>query len=314
LKGGPGTGKSYLMNRLADEARARGYTVTYFHCSSDPDSLDGVIVQELGIGMMDGTSPHTRDPKYPGVKEEIINLGDFWRKGILQDNKNSIKKLSDEKSACYSQAISMLGIYDKAALECEKIIKNHYDHDKAYKMFLRLFKNAKSDHKPHTAPFIYESPGMRGLYKTSFSKTTRIYKIPSYYSLEYLLTDTAIEVLSRLGVSYEYSFSPFRSGRFNGIYLPSNDVALVTDKDTICKDEVKLINPKRFVNAHTLSIYKKDLRKLNAHAEQFICYALENFGKMRNIHFGIEDIYLSSMDLEAKEKFSTKLIKEILKQ
>lgn len=314
LKGGPGTGKSYLMNRLADEARHMGYSITYFHCSSDPDSLDGIIVNELKVGMMDGTAPHTRDPKYPGVKEEIINLGDFWRRETLLENKNSVKKLSDEKSICYSRAISMLNIYDKASSECEKTVGRFFDREKAYNMFLRLFKNARSDHKPRATPFVYESPGMKGIYTVTFPKGTSICKIPEYYGLEYLLTDTAVDALSRLGITHEYSYSPFRSGRINALYIPSLPLAIIADKDESYSDDMKIINPKRFINTSLITAYKKDLRELSKSSSYFIGSALDFFEKMKKIHFGIEDIYLSSMDLYAKEKYSDNLIKAILKK
>ena len=49
LKGGPGTGKSHLMKRVAANFLDKGYSVEYHHCSSDSNSLDGVVVPELKI-------------------------------------------------------------------------------------------------------------------------------------------------------------------------------------------------------------------------------------------------------------------------
>ena len=311
LKGGPGTGKSYLMNQLANAARQKGYTISYFHCSSDPNSLDGVIINELNVGMMDGTAPHTRDPHYPGVKEQIVNLGDFWKCEKLLENKNSIKLLSDEKSVCYQRAISLLSIYDKSNLECEKIISRHFDREKAEGCFLRIFKNAKSDHKPHCSHFVFESVGMFGIYSAPFPADTVTYLIPSYFSSEHLITDAALDVLSRLGVSYEYSYSPFRSGRINAIYVPSLCSAIIAgDVDGY---EGKVINPKRFIDQGALSEQKQALRRLSRGSLPFLEDALECFKKMRSIHFHLEDIYLSSMDLGAKERFSVELIRSILK-
>ena len=313
LKGGPGTGKSYLMNRLADAARQKGYTVTYFHCSSDPESLDGIIINELNVGMMDGTAPHTRDPKYPGVREEIINLGQFWKAETLLQNKNSVKKLTDEKSLYYKRAVSMLSLYDKSQLECEKLISRFFDKDKAYSYFLRVFKNARSDHKPRSTPFVYESPGMLGIYTTPIPKNTLIYKIPSYYASEFLITDCALDALYRLGISHEYSYSPFREGRINAIYVPTVGIGICVDCESDSTESMKIINPKRFIDSSALSSFKKELRALSKASEPFIEKSLYCFDTMRSIHFGLEDIYLSAMDLGAKEKFTDKLIKNILK-
>ena len=81
IKGGPGTGKSHFMKVVARRARARGYRITEYACSSDPASLDGIILEREGsptLGFLDGTAPHTREPTLPGVKEELLNLGAFW--------------------------------------------------------------------------------------------------------------------------------------------------------------------------------------------------------------------------------------------
>ena len=77
IKGGPGVGKSSLMRRVGEEAEKQGLKVCYFHCSSDPDSLDGVCLPERGIGLMDGTAPHVYDPSVPGARDVLLSLGDY---------------------------------------------------------------------------------------------------------------------------------------------------------------------------------------------------------------------------------------------
>ena len=62
LKGSPGSGKSTVMKRIAARAEAEGHPLTVIRCSSDPDSLDGVMLTDLGVAVADGTSPHSLDP------------------------------------------------------------------------------------------------------------------------------------------------------------------------------------------------------------------------------------------------------------
>lgn len=57
IKGGPGTGKSTLMKRFAAYAEEWGHTVERYFCSSDSDSLDGVVLRDAGTGIIDGTAP-----------------------------------------------------------------------------------------------------------------------------------------------------------------------------------------------------------------------------------------------------------------
>lgn len=58
IKGGPGTGKSTLMHKVAEEFKSAESRMELIHCSSDAASLDGVILHDLKIAIADGTSPH----------------------------------------------------------------------------------------------------------------------------------------------------------------------------------------------------------------------------------------------------------------
>ena len=58
IKGGPGTGKSSLMKKVAEYLTQQDYPVELIHCSSDVNSLDGVIAKDIKTSIADGTSPH----------------------------------------------------------------------------------------------------------------------------------------------------------------------------------------------------------------------------------------------------------------
>ena len=114
VKGGPGTGKSSFMKYVAIKAADMGYDIELCPCSSDPDSLDGVIIKELKTVLLDGTSPHVVEPQYAGVCEEIINLGEFWNTEKLRKKSSEIinvtlgnKKLHKTASAYISAAGEM---------------------------------------------------------------------------------------------------------------------------------------------------------------------------------------------------------------
>lgn len=58
IKGGPGVGKSSMMKKVAKELLEKGYDVEYHHCSSDNNSIDGIVIPKLKVAMIDGTAPH----------------------------------------------------------------------------------------------------------------------------------------------------------------------------------------------------------------------------------------------------------------
>ena len=105
IKGGPGVGKSTLMKRVVEAAQEEGKKVICFHCSSDPDSLDGVALPEVGMGLMDGTAPHSYDPVIPGARDVLISLGDHLDEKALAPHAGEINAIQREISArfrrCY---------------------------------------------------------------------------------------------------------------------------------------------------------------------------------------------------------------------
>lgn len=52
LKGGPGTGKSSILKKIAAEAKNKGMDRELWYCSGDPDSLDGVYIKQLDAAIV----------------------------------------------------------------------------------------------------------------------------------------------------------------------------------------------------------------------------------------------------------------------
>lgn len=105
IKGGPGVGKSSLMKKIGAAAGDAGWKVEYFHCSSDPDSLDGVAFPEKGIAFMDGTAPHVYDPVLPGARDTLVSLGDYLDTEKLRPEAKELaalqKEISEKFARCY---------------------------------------------------------------------------------------------------------------------------------------------------------------------------------------------------------------------
>lgn len=72
LKGRAGTGKSTLLKKVVAEAEKHGYDLEIYQCGFDPESLDMVLIRELGWAVFDSTSPHEYFPDRPG--DSIIDM------------------------------------------------------------------------------------------------------------------------------------------------------------------------------------------------------------------------------------------------
>jgi hypothetical protein len=138
LKGGPGIGKSTLMKEIGDYWFKKGKTIEYIHCSFDPDSIDGLIIPQLKIGIVDGTAPHVIEPKIPGAVEEYINLGEAWDTRILTQRKNDISELSEKISIGFQNAYDTFAEALRVHDDWEKIYIESMDFEKAERLINRL--------------------------------------------------------------------------------------------------------------------------------------------------------------------------------
>lgn len=109
LKGGPGCGKSTLMRRVGRRMEEDGLETEYILCSGDPDSLDALLLPQLGAAIVDGTAPHVVEPKYPGVVERYVNMGDCYDKQALSGLRQEIVGCMAGYQGCYQRAYRCLG-------------------------------------------------------------------------------------------------------------------------------------------------------------------------------------------------------------
>ncbi len=176
LKGGPGTGKSTFMKRIAKHLETSGYETELLHCSSDPNSLDGVCAREIGFLILDGTSPHVVDPKCPGAVDEIINLGDFWdRKGILK-HKEEIIKTNEKISSLFQTAY----MYLKSAKCLEKEIDSgemQYELDKLKKELSIVENSLKKGFERKSFLSAITPVGRVNYSDTFINKADMVYKV-----------------------------------------------------------------------------------------------------------------------------------------
>lgn len=127
LKTGPGCGKSTLMRRLAGQAHE---PLQYIHCSSDPNSLDGVIFCHQQAAILDATPPHALEPQAPGVAETVISLYDTLnpdpllpQRAVIQENIVQSKRLRQQAARYVASASSILLYNRRIAAGCTDFAK-----------------------------------------------------------------------------------------------------------------------------------------------------------------------------------------------
>lgn len=104
IKGGPGCGKSSMMKRIGEKLEAEGNDIEYIHCSSDPQSLDGVICERLGFALADGTSPHVLEPALPAARQSVLSLYDCIDEAALTEVRAALTELTAKNKRCFERA------------------------------------------------------------------------------------------------------------------------------------------------------------------------------------------------------------------
>ena len=87
LKGGPGCGKSTFMKKLRATAAELGADTECYPCSSDPASLDGILIPAAGLAIVDGTAPHavaTKRSRHGVPAADLIQFSSALRRRLLR--------------------------------------------------------------------------------------------------------------------------------------------------------------------------------------------------------------------------------------
>lgn len=325
IKGGPGTGKSRFMREVGESAAALGKTVEYYYCSSDQSSLDGVIIysddvsERSAIAIIDGTAPHSYDTVCPGAKEEIINLGQFWKSDILCGYGEEITKLGEKKSHHYTNAYSYLSASHSIKTLIDKHVLQYCDTEKMNEFVEDSLKDIEfSKGCGRVLPSLIDSIGTLGEVRyDSFSPNAEhVLCITDFCDSSALIFGRFFEKLHNLGIDLRVSYDPIEPDTINGIITEDGRFAVIKcDIDGDIEKEASVLKTyscRKFSNFPSDKKEKSLVRHLIEMRNSLITLALSELGEAGRAHFDIESIYISAMDFDAKEKFSKKFRDELL--
>ncbi len=307
IKGGPGTGKSTFMKRFAESAEEIGYEVEYYYCSSDPSSLDGIVIPKLQLGITDGTSPHTFEARYPGAKEEYLNLGEFWNADFLALCRDQIEALSKQKARLFSSTYKYLSVAESVRAERERVLLSCYNDEKAEKAICRLMKTigAGKGHELVTRQISAFSMAGEVVFDTFEKEAKRVIYIKDKRGISTFLFNEIVKKAEAQSLVTYVSYDPLC--RINAVMFPEKGVAiLLGEGDTV-------INAERFIIQACLRDVRKKLRFLNSLENELKDSALNDLRLARGYHFSLEDIYKEAMDFVSLEKMEKAFISKALK-
>ena len=319
LKGGPGTGKSTIMRKFADEALRLNYDLEYHHCASDPSSIDVVVVPKLKVAILDGTSPHAVDPKVPGAIDEIINLGEFWNQSEIIKNRDEIRDLLEINSKYYIRTYKYLKaartIHEDIVWKNKECIKLGQRNMAIARFAKEIFKNTTYSEnlglKRHLFGSMYTPDGWVEYTDTLLKDIDRVYNVVGDIGTgkSSALSKIASEGTNR-GFDVEIFHSPLIPTEIETVVIKDLKVA-VTLSEKRKLNSVKTLNLNDYLNEEKLKIHTEDISEDKVIREKLIDIAIKNLLKTKDNHDELESFYSPNMDFKKLEDVSKRIIDEI---
>ena len=318
IKGGPGTGKSRFLGDVANAAVARGWQAEYYHCSSDPGSLDGVILSHPDhgrIALADSTPPHVLEPTLPGVRDIMVNLGDFWCRETLAKHAREIRTLTEYKQKGFARAYEYL--HTAGTLTCirDGLIEPCMDKARLERTAAKLSRLFVRGQTYRERIGLCDSIGMKGrVHLDTYEKNAqRLLVLTPFYGVELVMMQLLCDKARQMGCCVHRAPHVLDPERTSVLYFPENHLCVTTKnpEDTAGVD-VYRIDLRRFCDANALRGVRGQARLAQKMADSALDAACECFARAGEYHFELESLYTSAMDFDAKERFTATFCEAIL--
>ncbi|WP_026486630.1 PRK06851 family protein [Caldanaerobius polysaccharolyticus] len=320
LKGGPGTGKSSFMKKIAYVMVDKGFDVEFHRCSSDNNSLDGVVIPQKGIALIDGTAPHVVDPVYPGSLEVIINLGQFLNEQEMQKHREAIVALSEEIKRLFSRAYKYLsaakGLKDDAVSVMERCVDWARVNKVAYGLINSMFAGMSISDRLGKERHLFASAitpgGVKDYVETIVRPYSKRYVIKGRDGTGgTLILKTLLEQARIRGCDVEAYHCALDPEVIEHLLIPGLDVAITTWEKF--EDSGLVVDLGGCVDEQKLRHYKEELEADLEYAGIMVQEAVKCINKAKKAHDELEKYYVSCMDFHAVDQLREDVLKKILR-
>lgn len=322
LKGGPGTGKSTLMKKVAEKLENNGYYIERGYCSADPNSLDIVLAPELNFSIIDGTSPHTFDPTLPGVSEHIIDLGTSWDRKYLSEHINEIGELTKANKDQHKKVADFMKVASQLETQSVLTCNNFTDEEKVERYAKRLAnrliptKKGTETGKIHKRFLSAVSPdGIVVQYDSVVALAENIVTIEDEYGA---VSPYIAEYLCKYAVENGYDvyacYCPlFPRFKIEHIIIPELKVALFTENSYHYSiDETSTrVHVSRFYDKTAFAKNKEKLTFYKKAKKELIDEAVRKLSIAKDIHDRLEEYYIKATDFNVINDVGEKILKSI---
>ena len=333
IKGGPGVGKSTFMNTISREMVDRGYDVEHHHCSTDPSSLDGLVIPQLGVALLDGTAPHIYDPSYPGVLDEIINLGEFWDDAVLIPHRNEVQEINKRGNMQFKTAFHILKQSKMAYDQSKWYVEESIDQSKYNRIQRFLVESVLEDMVPNyqtasEARHLFASAltpkGILDFKDTLISKDMKVYSIkgqPGTGVKE--MIERVAKAVEEMGLYTEQYHCPFEPDKLDMLIIPAAQKVVMNSMQPDHSDpkdiegisyigQVEEIDLGICIKLDVLAKYEEDRADAEKRSRDLLEKGISHIAKAKAAHGEKEKFYFQAMNYDKVNQKRNQVLEHIL--
>lgn len=304
LKGGPGCGKATLIRRVVERVEADA--VELIHCPADPASLDGAILSrgDRRVVIFDGTPPHALEPRYPGVVETLLDLGEGLDERVLAGEAGAILALADRERELTGRIHRFLAAAGALLGDTAQLALRAVDAGKLERFAERLCRRelatgaGAAERVRFLTALTAEGVVLAG--DTPGRLCERIYPIDDPYGA---VSRLLLEGIRQRALARDYAviscfcpMAPFAG--LEHLFIPEAGVGFVTRRrmHPDLPSELRPINGRRFLDMETLGLRRQRVGFNRRAVQELLGEASRLFGEMATAHAALEARYRRAMD------------------
>ena len=310
IKSGPGCGKSTMMKQLAQLSSG---PVQRIHCSSDPDSLDGVVFCDKKAAILDATAPHTMEPLAPGADEVVVSLYHTMSVEDLHPHREEIRALFARNASLRSRAARYIASAGSLLLDSRRAEACSTDFEKARRYVKRLCARLlPRQNGPGTEQIRLLSAitpqGPIFYFDTIRALSDRAVVFRDEYGAasRFLMEQIHDEALAR---GYEIITCPCAlhpEEKIDHILIPSLRLAFLTDNSwhPVALPGQQSVRCTRFLDRSNLSGFRARLRFNSRAAQELIQQSTALMASAKSCHDELESYYRAAVNFETVEQIT----------
>jgi hypothetical protein len=288
--------------------------VERYRCSSDPTSLDGVIINAK-VAIIDSTAPHTVEAELAGARDILVDLGRFWNEDGLCSECERIKTFIGKKKYAYSLAYRFLSSAMQSDIASRELMMPYVNKNHLVRIVKRLTRSISSDGSYECKIGLSRAIGMNGrcMLDTYLSLANKTIFIEEYYGIGNLVLCEICEEARNKGCRISISYDPLSPECLDSVFFEEGKILFMLSEPRK-KGAVSL---RRILDMASLSKSEKNgLKAKSRHAKRIsdalVLAATDELKCAGKAHFELEKIYRENMDFSALDLYTSRLIEEII--